>query len=162
MLRFFAALLAILSMQLTAAADDFGFPLNATHEELNEASTSLGLSRNSFKIKTCGQDVRATCQIVGLSTVGIAAGEIDGLTDELTLIHMPGEGDATEAMFAFGVLIATASPELSADERGKLLQKLLQPVLQKGEEKASKTVSGVTYTFINSMPVGLWFIATTR
>lgn len=147
----------ILGSALPAAAE-FPFQSKEIAAVLNAAASSVGIA-GSFQMGECGEQVNATCSFTGRSVGGVATGKIGRPSHEVTVIFAPGQGSSSDAVIAWGLLIAALSPDAEPSARGEVLMRLAEPVFKRRSERETTVLGDVRYTMLFSDMVGVWLIA---
>lgn len=142
---------------VSPAAADFPFQSKDIASVLNAAAEKIGIM-SRFEIGECGENVNVTCSFTGRSVGGVATGALGSPAHEVTVIYAPGQGPASDAILAWGVMIAALNPEADASARGSVLIALTDAVLQRGVEREEVVLGRVRYTMLYSEMVGIWLI----
>lgn len=106
---------------------------------------------------------RAVCsyELGFMTVITIGASRTDN-AQELTMICTPKEqgADLVKCLLAYRIAVQIASPQLSKDDRGKLVSALLSSIDVGDEVRID--VGDVRYILQKTGPAGLWFHAQVR
>jgi hypothetical protein len=146
-----------LESALPAAAE---FPLQSEDiaAVLNAAARSVGFA-GSFQMGECVEQLNATCSFTGRSVGGVATGKIGSPSHEVTILFAPGRRSSSDAVIAWGLLIAALSPDAEPFARGEVLMRLAEPVFKRRSERETTVLGDVRYTMLFSDMVGVWPMA---
>jgi hypothetical protein len=162
-----ALIVAFLFLGTPARAEDDDLlptAVEAFPSSFAQAGAALGLKQRPV-LKACldkknaSEKTICTFMLPDYMTFMVRGDTRASHADEITLICTPGENVSKTAscLIAYAAAIRLCSPQLSKEQRGKLVSALLRGI-DVGEQAEVK-VQGVKYVLQKLGPLGLWFHA---